>query len=97
MKRILLTMTCASLLAVTGQAFAGDASSAQHQQMMKDCVKQHKAQNSGMSERDVKKACEEQLRMSDASSTPNQTTPTTTGERAPQSGSESNPPTNPPK
>lgn len=97
MNRIFLTMTCASLLAMTGQAFAGDAPTAQHRQMMKDCMKQHKAQNSGMSERDAKKACEEQLRMSDASSTPNQTTPTTTGEPAPQSGSENNPPTNPPK
>ncbi|MBV8740989.1 MAG: hypothetical protein JOZ12_04345, partial [Sinobacteraceae bacterium] len=98
-------LACLSLLG-TGVALAGDpgdSSSSDHSQMMKTCMEQQKAQNSGISKQDARKACREQLRMSKASTapnqatTPNQTTPTTTGDPAPQSGSETNPPTSPPK
>jgi hypothetical protein len=89
------------LLLLSGYAFAGDTSDssttqAQHQQM-KDCMQQQKAQNSSASKEDMHKACKHQLKMSKASSVPNQTTPTTTGAPAPQSGSETNPPTSEPK
>ncbi len=99
MKPTYVALACLSLLG-TGAALAGDpgdSSSSDHSQMMKTCMEQQKAQNSGISKQDARKACREQLRMSKASGTPNQTTPTTTGEPAPQSGSETNPPTTPPK
>jgi|ERR1700761_4619130 len=99
MNKTYLTVVCGSLLALSGYAVAddtSDATQAQHQQM-KDCMQQQKAQNSGMSKDDMHKACRKQLKMSKASSVPNQTTPTTTGVPAPQSGSDNTPPTSEPK
>jgi hypothetical protein len=39
-----------------------------HEKMMKDCVKQHRAENSSMSKDAAKKACEEQMKSSSSTS-----------------------------
>ena len=100
MRSTYLALACLSLLG-SGAAFAADpadgSSTSDRQQMMKTCMEQQKAQNSGLSKQDRRKACWEQLHLSKASGTPNQTTPTTTGDPAPQTGSEVTPPTSPPK
>lgn len=100
MKRTYIPIVLAAIAGLGSQAFADDMS--QHRQMMKECMDQQKAQDSSMSKEQMRKACKEQMKAhqqssSSSSSTPNQTTPTTTGDPAPQSGSEMNPPTNPPK
>ena len=92
MRRILLPTVLVAMLGTSAAVFAGDA-----HQSMKDCMDQQKATNPSMSREDLKKACKQQIKMSKSSATPNQTTPTTTGNPAPQSGSETDPPTTPPK
>jgi hypothetical protein len=96
MKHIYTPIVLAAFLGIASQAFAGDQVGTNSHQQMKDCMARQKAENSSMSQADMKKACKAQMK-TQASSTPNQTTPTTTGEPAPQSGSETNPPTSPPK
>jgi hypothetical protein len=68
MSRTLKTLLFAGLLSFGIQAMADEASSSSdqapqsHKQLMKDCMAKAKAANNGMSEKDMKKACREQLK-----------------------------------
>jgi cytochrome c553 len=93
-------LLAATLCVGSSQAWADDSSatSSSHTQAMKDCMAQQKAKDSNMSKADMRKACHDQMNMhNSATATPNQMTPTTTGQPAPSTGSTTTPPTNPPK
>ncbi len=90
-------LSCAVVTAtlLTAPAWAGDTNSADssggaHKQMIKDCMARQKAKDSTLSTDELKQACKNEMKMK--SDTPNQTTPTTKGDPAPQTGSPTNPP-----
>ncbi|HWG69160.1 MAG TPA: hypothetical protein VN692_07075 [Steroidobacteraceae bacterium] len=66
MSRTFTTLLVAGLLGFGFQAVADEAISDQapqsHKQFMKDCMAKAKAANNGMSEKDMKKSCMEQLK-----------------------------------
>lgn len=66
MSRTVTTLLFAGLLGLGVQAMADEPISDQapqsHKQFMKDCMAKAKAANNGMSEKDMKKACKEQLK-----------------------------------
>jgi hypothetical protein len=86
----LVAATLLSSPAWAGDANSPDASGSGHQQMMKDCMARQKAKDSTLSTDELKKACKDEMKMK--SDTPNQTTPTTKGDPAPQTASPKNPP-----
>jgi hypothetical protein len=73
-----------------GDANSADASGAPHKQMLKDCMARQKAKDSTLSTDELKKACQDEIKMK--ADTPNQTTPTTKGNPAPQTANPTNPP-----
>jgi hypothetical protein len=99
-------LTCAILTGVVltapvwaDEKMAADSSSpasGSHKSMMKDCMARQKSQNSSMSVDDMKKACKDEMKMKGdhgtGADTPNQTTPTTKGDPAPQTGKQGTPP-----
>ncbi len=73
-----------------GDANPADASGATHEQMLKDCMARQKAKDSTLSTDELKQACQDEMKMKMKADPPNQTTPTTKGDPAPQ-------PANPPQ
>lgn len=66
MKTAINSLACATLLFVGAQALAGDDMSktdmmAKKEMMMKDCMKEQAAMKAGMSQADMKKACDEKV------------------------------------
>lgn len=90
-------LSCAVVAAtlLTSPVWAADASApgasgASQTQMLKDCMARQKAKDKTMSTDELKQACKDEMKMK--ADTPNQTTPTTKGDPAPQTGSPTNPP-----
>ena len=109
MKRIMTPLLFASIIGTSGLALAADpmpsdsmsnsSMTASQQSRMNHCMTQQKAQDSSMSKEDMKKACMAKMKMTPpmGHSPGNQTTPTTDGQPSPATGSETTPPTTPPK
>ena len=82
MKRIVTTLALAGLIGAGMQVMAADSSSGSSgstmntHQMMKDCMAKAKASNNGMSEKDMKKSCKEQIK--EKAANPNESTGTVT-------------------
>jgi hypothetical protein len=81
---------------MSSDSMSSSSMSDSHKKMMKDCMDKQKAQNANMSMDDMKKACKSEMKMKGdhpmGADTPNPTTPTTKGNPAPQTGSQTNPP-----
>ena len=73
-----------------GDANSADASGATPRQMLKDCMARQKAKDSTLSTDELKKACQDEMKMNP--DTRNQTTPTTQDNPAPQTANPTNPP-----
>jgi hypothetical protein len=62
----MIAVTAATLMSVATPVFADDpATGAQpktNQQMMKECMKKQKAANNGMSDKDMRKSCRDQIK-----------------------------------
>ena len=68
MKRAIGSIVCAMLLCASVQAFADETMPKEpakpgmsEDAMMKDCMKEQAAMNSGMSQSEMKKACEDKM------------------------------------
>ena len=90
MKNAIAMALCTGLMLVGFQAIADDAMSSSgsmsHKQMMKDCMARQKAKDSTLSTDELKRACQDEMKMK--ADPPNQTPPSP----PPQPANPTNPP-----
>jgi hypothetical protein len=95
MKNGWLSCAVSATTLLSSPVWAGDAnpaaaSGATHEQMLKDCMARQKAKDSTLSTDELKKGCQDEMKMK--ADPPNQTTPTNKGNPAPQPTNPTNPP-----